>query len=440
MSPYFDQLEPGTAGQRVDALRDRSKGTQVSTLELFFDLVYVFAVSQLSHLLLEHLTWRGALETAILATAVWWAWIDTTWITNWFDPRKMPVRLMLIALMGLSLVMSAAIPEAWGGRAEWFALAYVALQCGRSLFCLFMLGRNEQAANFSRISFWAVMSAPLWIAGGLVESHDTRLLLWGIAVLMDSSAPALGFRVPFVGKSTTDQWTIAGGHLAERCQLFVIIALGESILLTGSSLSHEKELTVPIAAAFAVAFSISVLMWWVYFSRAGRATEIFEQAKNPGGMGRAYTYFHLPMIAGIITMAVANEKVIAHPGGRVEPEFTAVAVIGAGLYMFGNAVFNGTITDAFPRRRSMVIAAIALVIPFAHLLTPLAVMIWVMIPLLTLAIVDANTKPPPYRDLSGRSEERPDEVDPPALGDDREYEQVRPAADAFHDGGHEPAK
>lgn len=431
MSPYFDQLEPGTAGQRINALRDRSQGTQVSTLELFFDLVYVFAISQLSHLLLEHLTWRGALESAILSIAIWWAWIDTTWITNWFDPRKMPVRLMLITLMGLSLIMSAAIPEAWGGRAEWFALAYVALQVGRSGFCLFMLGRNEQAANFSRITTWAVLSAPLWIAGGLVDNHDTQLLLWGLAVLTDSAGPALGFRVPFVGKSTTDQWTIAGGHLAERCQLFVIIALGESILLTGGTLAHEKELTVPVAAAFVVAFLISVMMWWVYFSRAGRATEIFEQSRNPGGMGRAYTYFHLPMIAGIIAMAVANEKVIAHPTGHVEPEFTAVAVIGACLYMFGNAVFNGTITDAFPRRRSMVIVAIALVVPFAHLLTPLAVMVWVLIPILTLAIVDANTKPPPYRDLSGGGD---DSGDPPALGgSDRELEQVRPPADAFHE-------
>lgn len=409
MSRLLADLKPGIEGQRIDALRDREKGTQVSTLELFFDLVYVFAVSQISHLLLEHLTWRGALQTALITVAVWWAWIDTTWITNWFDPRKMPVRLMLIVLMGLSLIMSAAIPEAFGGRSEWFAIAYVTIQVGRTGFCLFMLGDNEQAGNFSRLTAWTLLSAPLWIAGGFSEG-DTQLILWGCAALLDSAGPAMGFRVPFLGKSTTDQWTIAGGHLAERCQLFVIIALGESVLLTGNSLSHEPELTVAVAAAFALAFSISVLMWWVYFSRAGRATEIFEQARNPGGMGRAYTYFHLPMIAGVITLAVANEMVIAHPTGHVEPEFTAVAVLGSALYMFGNAVFNGTITDAFPRRRSMVIVATLLVIPFAHMLTPLIVMAWVMTPLLTLAVVDANTKPPPYRDLSG--DEADDSGDP----------------------------
>ncbi len=427
MSRAFENLEPGTGGQRVNALRNRADGTQVSTLELFFDLVYVFAISQISHLLLEHLTWRGALETAVITVAIWWAWIDTTWITNWFDPRKMPVRLMLIALMGMGLVMSAAIPEAFGGRGEWFALGYVAIQVGRSAFCLFMLGRNEQAANFTRITIWALLSAPLWIAGGFAEG-DARLVLWACAVLVDSFGPALGFRVPGLGKSTTDQWTIAGGHLAERCQLFVIIALGESILLTGATLAHEKELTWAIAVAFSIAFLTSVMMWWVYFSRAGRAAEIFEQAKNPGRMGRAYTYFHLPMIAGVIALAVANEKVIAHPLGHVEPEFTAVAVAGVSLYMFGNAIFNGAITEAFPRRRSMVVVATLLVIPFAHWLNPILVSLWVLLPMLTLAIVDGMTKPPPYRNLSGEE----DPVDPSAMGGNDGLSQVRPPADAFH--------
>lgn len=392
MTPQFQQLEPGTSGQRVDALRHREDGTDVSTLELFFDLVYVFAVSQVSHLLFEDLSWRGALEAGLITIAIWWAWIDTTWITNWFDPRKIPVRLMLIVLMGLSLVMSAAIPLAFEDRAAWFALAYVTIQIGRSAFCLFMLGKNEQAANFARITFWAVLSAPFWIAGGF--SHgDTQLILWGVGALLDSSAPALGFRVPFVGKSTTDQWTISGGHLAERCQLFVIIALGESVLLTGSSLAHSEHVEAPTAIAFVAAFSLSVMMWWVYFARAGRAAEIIEQSRNPGGMGRAYTYFHLPMIAGIIVLAVANEMVIAHPSGHVEGALTAVAVGGALLYLFGNAIFNSTITASFPYRRAAAAVAILLAIPFASSLTPLALMIWILVPFIGLAIVDGRTIP-----------------------------------------------
>lgn len=400
MKNFIENLEPGLGGQRVNALRDRKEGTDVSTLELFFDVVYVFAIGQISHLLIDHLDWKGALEAAMITIALWWVWIDTTWITNWFDPKKVPVRLMMIGLMGMSLLMSVAIPEAFGGRSEWFAIAYVTIQVGRSALCLFMLGRNEQAANFARITAWALLTAPLWLAGGFIGGTE-QFILWGAALLLDSSAPALGFRTPFLGASSTKHWTIAGGHLAERCQLFIIVALGESILLTGASLSYAKELTPEIALAFISAFSISVAMWWVYFSRSGRAAEIFENAKDPGGMGRAYTYFHLPMVAGIITMAVANEKVIKYPTGDVSPEFTAVAVGGGVLYMFGNAVFNSRITDAFPKRRTITLLAICTVIPFAHLLNPTIVMFWVLAPFVGLALLDGMTAPPPYKDLSG---------------------------------------
>jgi low temperature requirement protein LtrA len=405
---FEERLEKGLGGQRVDALRDRSEGTEVSTLELFFDLVYVFAITQISHLLLDDLTWRGALNAAIITLAIWWVWIDTTWITNWFDPTKTPVKLMLIGLMGMSLVMSAAIPEAWGGRSEWFAIAYVVVQVGRSGLCLFMLGRNEQAANFTRITAWACLTAPLWLAGAFLGG-DAQLVLWLAAAAIDSVAPAMGFFVPGLGKSSTRVWTIAGGHLAERCQLFVIIALGETVLLTGGSLAKEAELTVPIALGFLLAFSTTVMLWWIYFSRAHKAAEIFEHSRNPGALGRAYTYFHIPMVAGVITAAVANEKIIVHPTGHVEPEFTAVAVGGAALYMFGNAIFNGRITHAFPRRRTLTLIGILTVLPFAHLLTPLLVMAWVLAPIVTLALVDGFTKPPPYRDESVALDEELDE-------------------------------
>jgi low temperature requirement protein LtrA len=400
----FQDLESGLGGQRVDALRDREEGTEVSTLELFFDLVYVFAITQLSHLLLADLTWRGALQSAILTTAIWWVWIDTTWITNWFDPHRMPVRLMLIGLMAASLVMSAAIPNAWDGRAEWFAIAYVLMQVGRSAFCLFLLGSNEQAANFARITIWAMLSSPLWIAGGFAQG-DSQLLLWLAAVLIDSAGPAMGYRVPRLGASGTEVWNISGGHLAERCQLFVIIALGESILQTGGTLGQKGEITTAVGAAFLLAFSISVMMWWVYFSRAGKAAEIFENSRDPGGMGRAYTYFHLPMIAGIISTAVAAELLISHPGGHVQPELTAVAAGGVCLYMFGNAVFNSRITHAFPTRRAVALLAVAAAIPFAHLLTPLVLMAWVIAPLIALATFDSVRKPPPFRNEAGEPEE-----------------------------------
>jgi low temperature requirement protein LtrA len=387
------EYAPDCSGQRVDALRDRIGETDVTALEVFFDLVFVFAVGQVSQLLASNLSWRGALESATVMLAVWWAWIDTAWITNWFDPRKMPVRLMLITLMAVSLVMAAAIPQAFAGRADWFALGYVAIQAGRSLFCLFLLGDNPLRSTFIRISFWALLSAPLWIAGALAEG-DARLALWLSAAMLDSVAPAFGFHTPRLGRGSSREWAIAGGHLAERCQLFVVIALGESILRTGSSLSQNTHVEPITLLTFLAAFTLNVLMWWVYFARAGRATDIFVRSPDPGAMGRAFTYFHLPMITGIVVLAVANDLAILDPRGDASAAFVATLTGGALLYLAGNAVFNSTITSAFPWRRLSAAAAVLLSLPLARHLTPFALMVWVIVPFAVLALVDTLTLKP----------------------------------------------
>src|ERR671929_1999409 len=158
-------------------LRTRDGGEQRATpLELFFDLVYVFAITQLSHLLLNHLTIEGALETLFLLLAVWWAWIYTTWVTNWFNPDRLPVRLMLVAVMLASLVMSVAIPEAFGERGLMFALAYVAIQVGRTAFTFIALRKSLGTSHplsrtFQRILTWFVGSGVVWIIGGLLEGE-----------------------------------------------------------------------------------------------------------------------------------------------------------------------------------------------------------------------------------------------------------------------------
>src|SRR5215216_1328435 len=139
-------------------LRARDAGEQqVTPFELFFDLVFVFAVTQLSHRLLEQLSVGGTLETLLLLLVVWSAWVTTTWITNWFDPDRLPVRLMLVAVMLASLFMSVAIPDAFGQRGLMFALAYVAIQVGRTAFVLIALGGTHQLRrNFQRVLSWYV--------------------------------------------------------------------------------------------------------------------------------------------------------------------------------------------------------------------------------------------------------------------------------------------
>jgi low temperature requirement protein LtrA len=281
-------------------LRARGGGEQrVTPLELFFDLVYVFAVTQLSHRLLDHLTIRGALEALLLLSVVWSAWVGTTWVTNWFDPDRLLVRLMLVAVMLASLLMSVAIPEAFGERGLMFAAGYVAIQVGRTAFVLVALGGTHPLSrNFQRVLSWYVASGALWILGGLLEG-EFRYVLWGLALAADVWGPVTGYWTPGLGRTRTGEWTIEGGHFAERCRLFIIIALGESLLVTGTTFG-EIEASTSTVSALVVAFVGSVALWWIYFSRgAEAASEIISSSEDPGRLARsAYTYFHIPMVAG----------------------------------------------------------------------------------------------------------------------------------------------
>src|SRR5919202_1263305 len=316
-------------------LRTRDGGEQrVTPLELFFDLVYVFAITQLSHLLLSHLTVGGALETLFLLLAVWWAWVYTTWVANWFDPDRLPGRLMLVAVMLASLVISVAIPEAFGERGLIFAAAYVAIQVGRTLFVVLALGKSSSLGrNFQRILAWFAIPAVLWVVGGLFEG-GARYVMWVLALALEYGGPVTGFYTPGLGRSRTEVWTVEGGHLAERCQLFIIIALGESILVTGTTFG-EVALTTATVVAFVVAFLGSAALWWIYFgagsAEAGR--DVISSSEDPGRLARsAYPYFHLPMIAGIIGVAAADELTGAHPGEH--GKFASIALILGGAALF----------------------------------------------------------------------------------------------------------
>lgn len=314
---------------------------RVTSIELFFDLVYVFAITQLAHHLSEQLGWRGAFDTTILLFAVWWAWVYTAWITNWFDPDQAVVRIVLIATMLVSLVMSASIPEAFGDRGLIFAATYTAIQVGRSLFAVAALGNDPNLRrNFERITIWSAAAGVAWIAGGF--AHNTqREVIWLFAVIVDYAAPASGFTVPGLGRSTTADWTITGGHLAERCQAFILIALGESVLDTGAAFG-EHAFTATVIAAFVLAFAANVVLWWIYFSRSAEAASIIiARSADPGRLGRsAYTYFHLPMVAGIIVTAVAIERLIAEPTSHATTAVTATVIGGAGLFLAGHFLFK----------------------------------------------------------------------------------------------------
>ena len=374
-------------------LRDDGDGDhRVTPMELFFDLVYVFAITQLSHLLLEHLAVRGVLQTGLLLVAIWVAWIYTTWMTNWLDPNRRPVRLMLIGVMAASLIVSAVLPEAFGERGLIFAVAYAAMQIGRSIFVVYSTRDHPDLhRNFQRILAWLTLSGALWIAGGLVGG-TARGALWLAAVALDLLAPLIGYSTPGLGRSTTRDWNISGEHMAERCQLFVIIALGESILVTGATFA-ELEIAPVTLAAFLTAFLGSVALWWIYFDRsAGDAAEAIAHSDDPGALGRnAYTFMHIPMIAGIVVTAVGDELAIAHPLGHASPATVVTVLGGPALFLAGHALFKRAVFGVWSTSRFAGIAVLAAVALIGRDWPPLALATSALVILAGVSVWDART-------------------------------------------------
>jgi len=365
---------------------------QVSSMELFFDLVYVFAITQLSHLLIEHLDPRGAMQTAVLLLALWWAWVDTAWLTNWFDPDMRPVRVMLAGVMVATLIMGVALPEAFGERGLLFAGAFVAMQVGRTAFAV--IGTRDHPGlhrNFQRVLAWRAASGLLWLAGGLANG-PIRTNFWVAAVAMDSLGPAFGFVTPGLGRSTTRDWNISGAHMAERCKLFLIIALGESILVTGGTFA-QLDITPATLAAFVVAFLGSVALWWVYFDVSFDAAEqAFASSSDPGQLGRfAYTYLHIPMVAGIIVTAVGDELVIAHPFGHATPDTVATVLGGPALFLAGHLLFKRAVFGVWSIPRMAAIAALGIVAVIGRDWSPLALAIVTVLIIAAVSWRDTRT-------------------------------------------------
>jgi len=358
---------------RRSLLRSRDHRAHVTNVELFFDLVFVFAVTQLSHRLLEHLSLVGALQTGFLLFAVWWVWMYTSWFTNWIDPDRPTVRMLMFLLMLAGLCMSAAIPNAFGHEGLLFAIAYSFIQVVRTLFIVVASRRHDTVIylNFLRILTWLLTSAVFWIAGGLAGGAE-RVLAWVVALSLEIFGPFFGYFTPGLGRSTTADWKIDGAHMAERCSLFVIIALGESILVTGATAAAQPA-TASAVCAFVIAFLGSVAMWWIYFNiGAERGSRQIAGSTDPGRVARAvYTYFHVPIIAGIVVCAVADEITIAHPGGHTDPASAFVLLGGPALYIGGNVFFKRASAKYYPLSHLVGLGLLALLAPFALLATPL---------------------------------------------------------------------
>jgi low temperature requirement protein LtrA len=297
----------------------------------------------------------------LLLAMVWLVWSYTTWVTNWLDPELMAVRLLLVVLMLISLAMSASLPRAFEDLGLWVGGAYALQQLGRSVFMVIALRGHPLEANFQRILAWCVVSSALALAGGLAHGN-TRILLWLGSVCVDMLGGIVGFATPGLGRSRTSDWTIEGGHFAERCQAFILIALGESIVIIGATLTDVKPVTAASVASFVVAFAGSVALWWLYFDQsAGAAAEMIARSDDPGRLGRsAYHLIHPVMVAGIIVCAAADEKVLADPGAVASTASAWMILGGPALFLAGHAAFKLVVWRTLSWPRLAGIAALGL--------------------------------------------------------------------------------
>jgi low temperature requirement protein LtrA len=392
---------------------DEGEERRATTLELFFDLVFVFAVTQLSHFLVEHLDVEGAAKTIFLLLVVWWAWIYTTWMTNWFDPDSPVVRSVLIVVMLASLFMAIAIPEAFGDRALLFGASYAGLQILRNLFAVLGSPRDwPLRPALTRILIWSIAVGVMWIVGGLLDGA-ALIAVWIVALVLDYAGPYAGYWNPVQGRSETTDWEIESAHFAERFQLFMIIALGESIVVTGAT-AAGFDITLARGAAIAVAFLGSAALWWLYFDYVARVAQVrLDRADDRGRLARdAYTYLHIPMIAGIIVTAVGDELVIAHPEEGLSGRELATVAGGPALYLLGHVGFRLRMAGTLSGRRLTAAIAVCVAGAIGTVLTALAtaaIVLAVLIALIAAELVAGRRRhaqglPSPIEQLQRESD------------------------------------
>jgi low temperature requirement protein LtrA len=345
---------------RVAVSRAPGAERVVTPLELFFDLVYVFAIGQVSHHLLEHIDLRTGAETLILALAVFYGWYMTAWGVNWLEPDRLPVRLLLVGLMFASLLMSVGIADAFDGRAWLFVTGYLLLQVGRSAFLIVALRGRALGEHFVNALVWELLSGVLWVAGAIADG-DARLTLWGLAVVAAYGGawalhwlPGRGQRVD-LGHSE-----IAGGHLVERFRLFFIILLGETVLAMGNAFTDEP-FELERLLALVIGFTGTVALWWCYFRRTEAiGVEAAERAEDAGAVGWWGTVTLTLVVLALIAIAVGDEIAIAHPGDDATLGFTLLAFGGPALFLLAQVIFLRVALGHVPRSRPLGLAALAI--------------------------------------------------------------------------------
>jgi low temperature requirement protein LtrA len=350
---------------RVEA---SAREERVTPLELFFDLVFVFAITQVTTLLSNDPTWSGLLRGLIVLAALWWAWAAYAWLTNTLNPEEGLVRIAMFVVMGAMLVCALAVPEAFGDHGVIFGVAYLVVRAMHlALYSLTARGDPDLLGAVLRMTPSSTISGFLILGAGFLEGKE-RTTLWILALAIDY----LGV---LVGRG--QGWRLSPGHFVERHGLVVIIAIGESIVALGVSASGTP-LTAGVITTALVGMTIATALWWTYFDWVAIVLE--HRLRQATGTAQttlardAFSYLHFMMVAGIVLFAMSLKKALAHYDAHLAVVPATALCAGLGAYLLAHVLLRYRISGTIGRGRPVAFAALMLLWPFADNMPALAAM------------------------------------------------------------------
>jgi low temperature requirement protein LtrA len=342
------------------------EGERVTPLELFFDLVFVLALTQCTTLMLRTPTWVGLLKGLLVLGVLWWSWVGYAWLTSVVDPEEGAVRLAMFAAMAAFLIAALCVPGAFGSEALLFACAYAAVRAAHIV--LFMLASGEDEALRHSVLGLAASTA---IGVGLLlvaafTSGALQLALWGLALVLDAGGPFL---------FGADGWKLVPGHFAERHGAIVIIALGESIVAIGVGAKATIGAGVVVAAVLGIV--IAAALWWIYFDvtaiiAARRLAKAAEGRERNEIARDSYSYLHFPMVAGIALIAVGMKRTIVELDEPLRLVAAVALLGGAAMYLFAHVAFRLRNMHTLSGRRLVCAIVLLALVPAGAVLPALA--------------------------------------------------------------------
>lgn len=350
----------------------RRSDARVSPLELFFDLVFVLAITQCTALMAAQPTWTGLARGLLVLAVLWWAWVGYAWLTSVIDPEEDAIRLAIFVAMAALLVVSICVPEAFGDLGLAFALAYAVVRFGQIvLFVLASPGDPQLRRSVLGLAASSAVAVTILVAASFLDGV-AQGAMWALAIVLDFGGPLV---------FGAEGWKLVPGHFAERHGLIIIIALGESIVAIGVAADAAGVDGGVIGVAVLGVF-LAAALWWVYFDVTAVAAER-RLSEAPEGRAQnelardGYSLLHLVLVAGIVLVALGLKKTIAHVTDPLHPEIAAALCGGAALYLLGHVLFRWRMTHTVARERLAVAVLLAAAIPLGTVLAAWATLLMV---------------------------------------------------------------